>query len=123
LATLSLSPDGQYIATAITDETANTRTVIAVPTSGGEPKILKVIKPISVGAVMWSPDSRYVIAGDGRELWRITLNGQETKFTNHPFPGSQIVLNPDGKTFAFVQTTTAEQTNPGGVWVLEHVLQ
>jgi dipeptidyl aminopeptidase/acylaminoacyl peptidase len=122
LGPLTLSPDGRYVATGVTDTAANTRTIVVVPTSGGEAKSLRVNKPVGGGVPMWMPDSQAVIVGDGSKLWRVTLDGRESPFSPRLFPGNQIALHPDGTRIAYVATVTPENSKEPGVWVLENFL-
>jgi Tol biopolymer transport system component len=111
------SPDGRYLAIAGVDPTSNSRTVLLVPTSGGEPReVLRVPSeagPADLGAIWtgtnvkgqvvwpaaWMPDSRSLIVrkrlSDEKrpdELWLLPIDGGaarklELHLDRNPFLG------------------------------------
>jgi Tol biopolymer transport system component len=127
LGDLVLSPDGRYIATGSNDAATNTRTILLIPTGGGEPRILKRVNlSRDMDVKMWAPDSRSVVVTTlgPRELWRLPIEGEPRLLSNDPqenLPGRPAV-HPDGKRIAVAQTSTATQAQEPGVWVLENLL-
>src|SRR5205823_4398684 len=96
---LNLSPDGRYIVTVSVDPSTNSRSILLIPTSGGEPREL-----IHDGGnpVMWAPDSQSVLLRKGVELWRAPLDGgQPSKLDVTLDPGmGAFRVHPDGRQVA-----------------------
>lgn len=119
---MGVSPDGRYFSTGIVDEATDTRTIVAIPTSGGDPIVLRVNKPSTGGAGLWLPDSQGLISFDGSRYWRVTFDGRETAFADDLSQAKQTALSPDGTRVAFVKEVKAEQNDNPGVRVLENFL-
>jgi Tol biopolymer transport system component len=126
--TISLSPDGKWLASYIS------KTVMLIPVSGGEPTELFRVPAdrwINNVALPWTPEGdailiRVMFDSDGSksELWSLPVNGDAPRKINVNTTGwlayapGKIRLNADGKTLAYVTGKT------GGyeAWTLENVL-
>lgn len=125
-----LSPDGQSLATIVTDGAAKTSTVMLIPIGGGEPReLLGVSLPDEFepyGNMSWTPNSRAVIVvktnGDRKELWRVPVSGGGARkldidTTGWVITGSAgIRLHPNGKEIAFFTGQSSRE-----VWTLENI--
>jgi Tol biopolymer transport system component len=95
-----LSPDGRYVAAGSVDASTNSRTLLLVPTDGGEPRVImqvaaeaarrdlatlsngEILKGQAVFPVAWVPDSRSLIVRkrlahekQGDEVWLVPVSG------------------------------------------------
>jgi tricorn protease-like protein len=87
---------------------------------------------------MWAADSRsvFLLKGriersgtngsllfeQGKELWRVTLEGQVQQFTSDLAKGTaQVRLHPDGRQVVY-QVNETEPRQPVEIWVMENLL-
>jgi len=125
---ISLSPDGQWIATGRSAEGSTPAAVVALSVSTGQVRELMRLEPgqaLNNVAMPWSRDSRIVVArkmlGGGKsELWLAAIDGSaprkldfDANRIREAAPGI-MRLHPDGRRLAYV----AGKTTPE-VWVLE----
>jgi Tol biopolymer transport system component len=132
LGSISLSPDGKWIAAQQVNRATNSESVVVIPVSGGDPKeLLRVSQPARVNrytGMPWTPDGRGVLvrtrlADDSGELWLVPV-GDEPAYKIDvnveawaTGPVGVISLHPDGRQLAFL---TGEATSE--VWRLENFL-
>jgi Tol biopolymer transport system component len=143
---LRLSPDGKYIATPSTDPSTNSRVLLLIPVTGGEPRVLmsvpSAVKPEDlsdlfgkgqgIGIYTWDTDSRSLlmtrILHDPKkqdELWRVPINGGEPRKLDFQWPGNggtrRVILAPDQMHVAIV---TSDPPTPVSteLWALENFL-
>lgn len=134
LGALHLSPDGQYIATGIPDATGN-HAIVLIPTSGGGPRELIRVSPAEgLGVKAWAPDSRSVflikgrvgspttLAEQGREVRRVTLDGQVQELAPDLAVLGSIRVHADGRQVAFQVGLPQPPESPAEVWALENFL-
>jgi len=149
LAQVYPSPDGQYIVSHGIDEATNSRTLLLIPTDGGDPRELmrypsgvspQDLADTSKGAwVMrgaWAPDSRSFIAYkargpfkgiqyvDAEVVWRVPIDGGKPQkldidSTVRGLAPIMLAVHPDGKHAAVQQVETAPQRDPE-VWAVEN---
>jgi Tol biopolymer transport system component len=124
LGAVNISPDGRFIATGADDVAADTRTILLIPTGGGEPRILRVNRPRDGGVPMWAPDSRSVVVrASSDEVWRYPIDGgQPVRLASWASVPAGPQLSPDGKRVAIERRVTPAQSREPGVWVLENFL-
>jgi Tol biopolymer transport system component len=134
LSNFEVSPDGRHLAVRLgIDRPSQTFSILAVPTTGGEPRLIaRVPAASSVNAwyqMSWTPDSRALLtarrSGTSAELWLIAADsGTERKLdidvsgwsmSLGPFSG--FTLSPDGKSIAFLMGKSEVE-----VWALENFL-
>jgi Tol biopolymer transport system component len=142
---LTVSPDGQYIATTSVTS-ANLATMLVVPTAGGEPREMM---PVTKGQAPflfsgWAADSRSLLArrrlagAQSDEVWRVPLTGDEPRKLDGMVDShfADLAVHPDGRRIAytvmdrpatalgFVSWLPAGLDHPdlAEVWVLEHFL-
>jgi serine/threonine protein kinase/Tol biopolymer transport system component len=132
---LTLSPDRRMLALQLWDFPAGSNSVAVMPASGGDPRILlQVRRPemFAVGAIDWSPDSRYLYAGrtsglfvmglgfdDRSEIVKIPVDGGGAETIGLSVDGvlRHLHVSPDGRRVVF-QT----HRSTGEIWVLENFL-
>jgi Tol biopolymer transport system component len=135
LGPISVSPDGQWIATARRDAPAKSTVVTLVPIDGGAPRdLLRVDDPdwVNNTSIPWLPDGRAIFVrrmkdADGRtsELWRVPVDGtapHKLEFNVSrvaPYAQGRISVNPTGDRLAFVVSENKPRTE---VWALENFL-
>jgi Tol biopolymer transport system component len=134
-----LSPDGRFIATADFDPVGKTRTLIVIPTDGGEPRELIRYGEEPIALFMWMADSRSLhviraLAGAKKpaEYWRVALDGTEPRKLDwtldiEALRGPQggffvTAVHPDRTRIAHEVDPPTEMPKPDELWVLEHFL-
>ena len=137
------SPDGRYLATQALDEATNSRTLVLVPTGGGEVRELmrcpSEVQPADLADLkkgvwlswsIWAPDSRSLIVfkmrgSDVLETRRVPIDGGEPRKIDDMLKVTTSVArpsrSPDGRRIAFTVQEQAPQRDPE-VWVLENFL-
>jgi Tol biopolymer transport system component len=138
---LRLSPDGQYIGTPSIDPATNSRVLLLIPTSGGEPRVLMSVasgvKPEelsklfaqgeTIGIVTWDPDSRSLLVTKGttdrHEFWRVPIDGGAPRKLGIPSPERWPLgsISPDQKHIATVVSDPATP-HTTEIWTLENFL-
>jgi Tol biopolymer transport system component len=113
---IALSPDGRYISTVNTDSPSGSRTVLLIPTDGGESRELTLSSGVnsgvrSLGIPAWTPDGRSLLlrktpsdSTKEAELWLVPLSGGSPKRItgDGSIPTrAQMSVSPDGR---FVHT-------------------
>jgi Tol biopolymer transport system component len=137
-----ISPDGRYFATRGIDEPTNSRTLLIIPTAGGEAR--EIMRwPSEVPAAdladwekgvwfapgAWAPDGRSVLASKVRGsetlgTWRIPIDGSEPRRLNGFKLDPNLAppaLSPDGRRLAFTVTETTPKHDPE-IWALDNFL-
>jgi len=120
----AISPDGRQLAVwrSLDAEYENGQ-LIAVPLTGGDPRVLLDLKDGNWHGIGWSTDSDTVYFRRGREdspeeLWRIPAAGGQPEPTGIRFAQIRsLVFHPDGKQLAFWG-----QENKKEIWVMENFL-
>ena len=134
LGSISLSPDGQWIATSRSEAAGKADVITLLPVNGGSPRdLLRINAPdwVNNTSMPWTPDGRAILlrkmtnaSGTTSELWRVPIDGgASTKLdfdANHvaAYASGRISLHPDGTSVAYV-------TKPSfniEVWALENFL-
>ena len=124
---LNLSPDGRYIAAAISDPSTKSNTFLIIPTAGGEPtEVIRRAQPQQPGMFVWGPDSRSLLiripSGGKFELWHAFVDGTQAVKLDTTVDGNvgSGRLHPDGRQIAFQVSTRT----PMGyeIWVTENFL-
>jgi len=121
---------------------AEIRTLLLIPTGGGEPRevmsVSSEVEPAelrnnakgqSVGGVTWGMDSRSFLTkrfGEGRkdqEVWQVPVDGGAPRKLDGTVARNigRIRLHPDGRQIAFIVTDPGPQPTEE-VWVLENFL-
>ena len=112
---LTLSPDGNFIATIGTDSVSNSPAVLLIPTAGGPARELL---PASKGVVSlsvrsWTQDSKSLLltktfadSSKDSELWQMSLAGQQSR-TVHVPRFAQILPSADNRSLAYTVTEPA----------------
>jgi len=138
LGDLNLSPDGKYLFTASVDPSTNSRTMLLIPTGGGEPRdVIRVASEVEpaeltnwakgqgVMGVTWAPDSRsfLVFRRNAEELWEVPVDGGAAHKFEETLPRGigWFRMHPDGRQIVFA----VRDRGPGRreeVWVLENFL-
>lgn len=111
---LSVSPDGQWVAILKSIPDRKASALLLLPTSGGEPRtILQVQRPdgleLNQGSVPWTPDGRSVLVlmrqQGRRQLAAVRLDsGEVTALSFAPQEGGRryLALHPDGRQLIYV---------------------
>lgn len=127
LGRISVSPDGEWIATVTVDSSTKASSLILIPIKGGDSRtVLRVAAPQLLGVLTatWTRDGRALIVNKAsppsvNELWVVPIDGGAPRKLDVAFPGrTAISLHPDGRQLAF-NTAVERKTE---VWVLEGVL-
>ena len=130
---ISLSPDGQWIASHQSDASTQTEAIVLIPIDGGKPReLLHVSRPhwINNSPIPWTPDGRAVLvrkmlieSGARSELWLVPIADsppRKLEFEANrvpPYAQGKIALHPDGRQLAYDSGGST-----GEVWVLENFL-
>jgi Tol biopolymer transport system component len=132
----SISPDGSYLTVASVDAASNSRTMLLVPTAGGNPReVMRVpsgVEPSQLGqpaqgqapnAPSWSPDGAWFLLRNKQgEIWQAPVDGSPRKLPNTLDPNILgFRLHPDGKTVVYVLGPAA-QPRFTEIWALENFL-
>jgi len=121
---ISLSPDGQLLATLSRGITADNKGffIRVVTTSGGELRKLNTLKGIS-RHLTWTSDGKYILFNFYRDgLYRISVEGGEPeKLIEMSSEMQNLSAHPDGKQIAFSSGSAVKKTQE--VWVMENFLQ
>ena len=127
---LSVAPDGQRLAFVWSDAKSEmTTALMALPTTGGEPReLLRAKDPARIGVTAWTADSRQIIyarsvTGEKGmfEFWRISAEGGEPQNLGLKMEAQVpygLSVHPDGTRIAF----TAGTLRRIDVWVLKDFL-
>jgi Tol biopolymer transport system component len=138
----NLSGDGKYLAVSSVDEPSNSRTVLLVPTDGGETReVMRIPSGVPAASLLdnrgdvlnlptWFPDGnsvlvrkRNTISHEPAELWQVPIDGQPRKLSGtHEWNVYAFRLQPNGSKLAYVVGPTADQPRFSEVWVLENFL-
>jgi Tol biopolymer transport system component len=142
---VALSPDGQFIATGVTDPATASRSIRLIPADGSQPRdVIRVdvtreyldgtstLNPLSVE--VWAADSKSILVQKAfqsgkspvrRELWWTPLDGRSPPKLLDLGQVSNLQLNRDGRRVAFEApgpSPIAGARPPLEVHVLEHFL-
>jgi Tol biopolymer transport system component len=125
MGSISVSPDGQWLAFSSRDSEGKTSMLNIMPASGGKPReLLRLKKPEDFFSITWTPDGRQLffvrrfIPERGSELWRIAVEGGEPQNLGLAMNVlSQISIHPDGRRIAYNYGTSKSE-----VWVMENFL-
>ena len=133
LGPISLSPDGQWIASYRAEASGKSSVVVLIPVNGGEPlELLRVNRPewVNNTSMPWTPDGRAILVrkmtstgGETSDLWLVPIDGTMPRKLDFdvnrvvPYAQGKIRLHPDGRQIAFVSGQQVSE-----VWVLENVL-
>ncbi len=116
-----ISPDGKWLAFR---EPENGRACLKlIPSEGGEKRILlKLGQDEGIGAIAWSPDSRFIYfskreKGSSKNLWRIPAEGGTPEEFDVTVDVDEFSVSPDGK--KMVLDTWLVVTE---IWVMENFL-
>ena len=132
MGSISVSPDGRWIASLRSEASGKSAVVVLIPVSGGEPRdLLRVNRPEWVNnntSMPWTPDGRGILVSkiteSTSELLLVPIDGaapQKLEFDANGWRGSawgRIKLHPDGHQLAFVSGNKLSME----VWVLENFL-
>jgi hypothetical protein len=111
---LSVSPDGQWVAILKSTSDRKASALLLLPTSGGEPRtVLQLQRPdgleLNQGRVPWTPDGRSVLVLIRRQGQRqlAVVRVDSGEITGVPFAPQQggrrsLALHPDGRRLAYV---------------------
>ena len=115
----SLSPDGNWLAVRLTALDGSEKSLVLIPTLGGEPRELTTA--LNIRPPTWAPDSSAIIVGlkkeGGEAYWRLPLSGGEPTKLDWEIPVSWIDLHPDGRQITYSLDRTVRE-----VWALENFL-
>jgi Tol biopolymer transport system component len=133
LGSISLSPDGRWIAAQRADSSARSHAIVFIPIAGGETReVFRVTAPQSLvvyfSGVPWTPDSRSVIVRkwptpSNIELWLVPIADAPPRKLDVDVSrwsaGNRglISLSPDGRQIAFLSGQQVSEA-----WVLENFL-
>jgi len=132
MGSISVSPDGRWIASLRSEASGKSAVVVLIPVSGGEPRdLLRVNRPEWVNnntSMPWTPDGRGILVSkiteSTSELLLVPIDGaapQKLEFDANGWRGSvggRIKLHPDGHQLVFVSGNKLSME----VWVLENFL-
>lgn len=123
---VSVSPDGRYLACVTPDPVTRQGLLVTVPVAGGEPQELLRL-PFGGRFTAWTPDSRSILFtkdtspnGDaGNEVWMIPATGGQAKKVELGISGVRgLRVQPGGNKVVFF----TPGTNTTEVWALENFL-
>jgi Tol biopolymer transport system component len=137
----SISPDGEYLTVPSVDLASNSRTMLLVPTTGGEPReVMRIpsgapaeaLRNFNVGhalnAPTWAPDSSWFLLrkrarNQPQEIWQAPVNGDAPRKIEATLDSStaSFKLHPDGHRVVYVVTGGGE-TKLNQIWALENFL-
>jgi roadblock/LC7 domain-containing protein len=111
VAAVVFSPDGKYVATASSDDTAR------VWEAAGGREVARMNHAGDVRAVAFSPDGRHLATGSDDKTARVweALSGLEIKRMSHEGSLQAVVFSPDGKYLATREFVSGLQ-RPARVW-------
>ena len=142
------SPDDRYLPCRGIDESTNSRTLLLIPTNGGEVRELMRYSPevpakdlgdenkgIWFNQVLWVPDSRSMVvfktrgawdlADNNLETWRIPIDGGDHQKLQNDLKVSNGIarpaLDPSGQRIGYTVKDAAAKRDPS-IWALENVL-
>ena len=122
IADAAISPDGEQL--ALWHATDNDRgELVAVPSNGGEPRVLVELEDGAWYGIGWHPTSDEIYFPRGpkngpKELFRIAASGGQPKDTGIQFESIRsLVFHPSGKQLAFQGSETKVE-----IWVMENFL-
>jgi Tol biopolymer transport system component len=142
---IRLSPDGRYIVTPSYDAPSNSRTLLLIPTAGGEPRELmrvpagvedepssRYMKGNSLIGASWAGDSRSFYtrkrSADRKkqdEVWQVFLDGQQPRQLEPTIANNVVAggwsISPDGRHIAYTVIPPPQHRDPS-VLVLENFL-
>jgi hypothetical protein len=145
---VSLSPDGKYLTWSSFDRASNSRTMLLIPTSGGEPRVAMrvpfegnlmelgnisaILRGPSILSTMWSADSRSFLtrkrAADEKqddEVWRVFVNGDVPQKVGLRLSRSVTMwpsLHPDGQRLAYTINDSPSREARQELWAFENFL-
>jgi len=146
LGQINLSPDDEFIATAVRDGATNSIAFAVIPTKGGKPReIMRAAAGGKAGEtgsnnkgsdfsfLAWAPDSRSVYIRellDGQPIaaWRAPVDGttpQKLDWTIDQFSkGIVVAMQPNGRKMAYTTPVSSRADTPSAnqIWVLENFL-
>lgn len=115
---LAWSPDGQWIATGVTEDQVR-HSVVVMPVAGGPERLISHREWTDVKQVAWMPDGKSLIvvaaaAGSlDAQLWRIAYaEGDVHRLTNDSSDYDGVSLTADGETLV-----TVARAAPSSIWV------
>lgn len=127
---LAVSPDGQWLAVALFDQTTRATRLMVIAIAGGESReLLRVKAPEfipSYSALAWTPDGQHILFTKWKfddldrpsGLWRISAQGGEPRPVDLTMKRlGRFRVHPDGRRLAF----SAGQRKVE-IWVLENFL-
>jgi hypothetical protein len=118
---LSVSPDGQWVAILKSLPESRATALVALPTAGGEPRtVLQVQRPdaleLNQGAVPWTPDGHSVLVlirtQGKRQLAAVRMDsGAITTVPFAPLQGGRrhLALHPDGRQLVYVDGAVRDE--------------
>jgi Tol biopolymer transport system component len=135
----TISPDGQYIATSTADLATKSQSIMLVPVSGGEPRVLmrvtlpqsvidrwiltKNLNQLNMLRILWAPDGRSLVVEHTQakpEQWWVTVDGrQPPKRVSLGVNLWNVRVHPDGRRIAMA---VQQPRRSDDVWVLDHFL-
>ena len=133
LGSISVSPDGHWVAAQKSDRLTSSQVIVLVPIAGGETReLFRATSPESMAVqfsgLPWTPDSRSLIvrkrsAHNDMELWLLPIANEPPRKLDLDVSrwatGNRglITLSPDGRQIAFLSGQQISE-----VWVLENFL-
>jgi len=125
---LALSPDGQQLAFATTDQSLTSffERLKVMPAAGGEPReLLRLQPPERFNSIAWTADGREILFVKGSpsvqehtfELWRVSAEGGEPQKLELAMDNLQVRVHPDGRRIAFSAGKWIRE-----IWVMENFL-
>jgi Tol biopolymer transport system component len=133
LGSISLSPDGRWIAAQKSDRSTQSQAIVLIPIAGGDTReLFRAAAPASIAVqfsgLPWTPDSRGLIVRkrpgpNSMELWLVPIADAAAHKLDVDVSrwatGNRglITLSPDGRQIAFLSGQQISE-----VWVLENFL-
>ncbi|MDQ6787482.1 MAG: winged helix-turn-helix domain-containing protein [Acidobacteriota bacterium] len=109
----AVSPDGKFVAYVLDDEGQQSLWLKNVAAAGSDVQILPPVENVSLGNLTFSPDGNHIYYGARDTLYQLPILGGSPKkiLQNYGRGHNEITFSPEGKQFAFIRFSTAEQEN------------